>query len=73
MLKLVIYMTIVQPGQALSRLDKIIFAWTKIKNCLDRKLDKIWLDKIFLIGQKIKIQDFFEIEIKFQILKMSLY
>ena len=58
-------MTIVQPGQALSRLDKIIFAWTKIKNCLDRRLDRIRLDNKFLVGQKIKIHDFFKIKIKF--------
>ena len=62
-------MTFVQPGQALSRLDKIIFAWTKIKNCLDnwldKRLDRTRLDNKFLVGQKIKIHDFFEIKIKF--------
>ena len=47
MLKAVIYMTFVQPEQALSRLDKLNFGWTKFYFWLDRRLDRM-LDKIRL-------------------------
>ena len=76
MLELVIYMTNVQPGQALFRLDKIIFACTKNENYLDKRLtgqrvgqNQVRQQFFGLIEKKINKHDYSEIKIIFLIFK----